>query len=1059
MNNLADSGLNLRTIEVRQLSQIVTDLNYNFKQMLHLSGFKGQKGEEGDSIIGAAGQRGNMWIFADPSRFITLYSSVTTSGQVSLPFINGQLTSDLTTLLLALQVTELVQNDIIVLPSRDVIQFSSITNQFIDTGIRFADGLSLTEAEVINIVNNILGGLDNNDVFTTYKGVVKNYADNGAGLNVEENFNSILDLAVTGAGEGVISDVFQFTSLKEAVIDNSMQNMLLTGSPVKYHEIAQETISNKTVDFMAGIDDFGALAVMQNSYKNGILVGSVDDPDFSTWGRIFRTEDKFRFLSDYHPVLDRVSRLDLGVAGSELYSLNSLKMIVKSGFVSIEDYDTTNKWLYATTNNLDLGYTTLPSVTVRQQNYMKLFSSIGANTNILGLYDNEVKASLFQPKNDEIVNDPNFLVTHNLFYNFQVELNETLEDIESDIEELKNQEVYKEQTLHIGDVNANLINTFGIHVIKRSATSTYSNFANTYLEQGLVTDAILKIDRFDEGNEIWLEQTYVHSGIQPTSGTPLTLVTSKRLGRSSNSGASYVWGQWGYVLDSDNSNFIGGAKIETGSNNFGEGFSMIINHEVHGTTEINAQEGVVIPDDHRVLLGIELDEWGHPINPIPQNLDDWYYTKPEIDELIDIRIPIGAIIMWDGAPSTIPAGWFLCNGLNDTPDLQSKFVVGYDPTNTDYSTVGNIGGSSAQVLTEAQLPRHRHVGYTAVAGAHTHAYTRENPRGTGFAGSEDGNSDYFSDNTTLEGEHRHYVQTDYVGNSASFDNRPLYYSICFIQFAGLGVPRISNSATTYTGTVGIPFSASMTSLGVVTEWRAVGLPTGLSINTTTGQITGVPTSPITTTVTITAINSEGNSTPYVPTFIISPSVGASPVITSDNQIDVRVGTPLSFQITASGNPTSFNAVTLPSYLSIDTSTGLITGLAPTGTPNATLVLTISATNGNGTGTQRNTMIISSLGVGTVAAPNLVTNNRTIIRNDSVYYTHLNIGGLATSWSISGLPLILSFNTSSGVVTGFPTLADVGTYNITVSASNAGGNTSSNYTLTIVNTGSGGGVIV
>lgn len=39
-------------------------------------------------------------------------------------------------------------------------------------------------------------------------------------------------------------------------------------------------------------------------------------------------------------------------------------------------------------------------------------------------------------------------------------------------------------------------------------------------------------------------------------------------------------------------------------------------------------------------------------------------------------IPIGCIIMWSGSISTIPVGWKLCDGTNNTPDLRDKFVIG-----------------------------------------------------------------------------------------------------------------------------------------------------------------------------------------------------------------------------------------------------------------------------------------------------------------------------------------------------------------------------------------------
>jgi hypothetical protein len=53
-------------------------------------------------------------------------------------------------------------------------------------------------------------------------------------------------------------------------------------------------------------------------------------------------------------------------------------------------------------------------------------------------------------------------------------------------------------------------------------------------------------------------------------------------------------------------------------------------------------------------------------------------------------VPEGAIILWSGSVSNIPAGWALCNGNNGTPNLLDKFVVAAGNT---YS-VGAVGGAT-----------------------------------------------------------------------------------------------------------------------------------------------------------------------------------------------------------------------------------------------------------------------------------------------------------------------------------------------------------------------------
>lgn len=39
-------------------------------------------------------------------------------------------------------------------------------------------------------------------------------------------------------------------------------------------------------------------------------------------------------------------------------------------------------------------------------------------------------------------------------------------------------------------------------------------------------------------------------------------------------------------------------------------------------------------------------------------------------------IPIGCIVMWGGSVGSIPTGWRLCDGTNNTPDLRDRFVIG-----------------------------------------------------------------------------------------------------------------------------------------------------------------------------------------------------------------------------------------------------------------------------------------------------------------------------------------------------------------------------------------------
>ena len=57
-------------------------------------------------------------------------------------------------------------------------------------------------------------------------------------------------------------------------------------------------------------------------------------------------------------------------------------------------------------------------------------------------------------------------------------------------------------------------------------------------------------------------------------------------------------------------------------------------------------------------------------------------------------VPSGAIMMWSGTVATIPTGWLLCDGQNDTPDLRNKFIIGAGDT----YAFGATGGSADAVV-------------------------------------------------------------------------------------------------------------------------------------------------------------------------------------------------------------------------------------------------------------------------------------------------------------------------------------------------------------------------
>lgn len=170
-------------------------------------------------------------------------------------------------------------------------------------------------------------------------------------------------------------------------------------------------------------------------------------------------------------------------------------------------------------------------------------------------------------------------------------------------------------------------------------------------------------------------------------------------------------------------------------------------------------------------------------------------------------------------------------------------------------------------------------------------------------------------------------------------------------------PVISSSLTA-TGTVATAFNYQITASGSPTSFGATGLPTGLSLNSSSGAITGTPTGAGTSNVTISATNSAGTGSATL-VITVNPSASA-PAISSPLTQSGTVGSAFSYQISASGTPTSYGGTGLPAGLSLNTTTGAITG---TPTAAGTSNVAISATNSSGTGTATLVITISPSGGG------------------------------------------------------------------------------------------------
>jgi microcystin-dependent protein len=157
-------------------------------------------------------------------------------------------------------------------------------------------------------------------------------------------------------------------------------------------------------------------------------------------------------------------------------------------------------------------------------------------------------------------------------------------------------------------------------------------------------------------------------------------------------------------------------------------------------------------------------------------------------------VPSGAVIMWAGSKDAIPKGWVLCDGNNGSPDLRSRFIVGYDNRTTDpggnywdagYQRVGYKGGEIQKTLSVNEMPSHSHTGTTDNSGAHTHYWRGYRDKcvcagQSSVRSREQINSDPKDAVTSNDGAHQHNLNVNNTGGGQSFDKRAPFYTLIFI---------------------------------------------------------------------------------------------------------------------------------------------------------------------------------------------------------------------------------------------------------------------------------------
>jgi uncharacterized repeat protein (TIGR03803 family) len=237
-----------------------------------------------------------------------------------------------------------------------------------------------------------------------------------------------------------------------------------------------------------------------------------------------------------------------------------------------------------------------------------------------------------------------------------------------------------------------------------------------------------------------------------------------------------------------------------------------------------------------------------------------------------------------------------------------------------------------------------------------------------------------------------------------------------------------------TATLGMPFSYQITAANTPTGYGAMNLPSGLSLNPSSGLISGTPTLVGATTVSISATNAAGTGSATLMITVL-PQL---PVITSAPAATGSTGFNFNYQITATNNPSTYSSGPLPAGLTLNPSTGLISGtVASTGT-SAVIII---AANPAGAGSESLTLTF-------VQGPPIITSPPSVTgTNGGGFSYQITALNNPTGFAAIGLPSGLNLNAATGLITGIT--ASLGNSTVTISASNASGVSSASVTITVV----------
>jgi hypothetical protein len=424
-------------------------------------------------------------------------------------------------------------------------------------------------------------------------------------------------------------------------------------------------------------------------------------------------------------------------------------------------------------------------------------------------------------------------------------------------------------------------------------------------------------------------------------------------------------------------------------------------------------------------------------------------------KIIGTNFPAQAAILWNDAPlATTAVDSNTLSGTVTSSSIAAPATIQLKVQNTQTMqssaavplVIAPADSTSPSPLTISLTPLPQgavtapYTGTLGVSGG-TAPYTWSIASGQLPAGlSLAANTGIISGTPTASGSYSFVVSV--VDSSSSAQSATATVTMSVAAAPAVPTPLTINSSSLPSGTSGSGYSSSLQASGGTAPytWSFVSgnLPAGLSLNTSTGLISGTPTASGNFSFGVSVHDAASPAQTTTATVILSLVPAGSPLAISSTILPGGTSNqPYSATLNATGGTAPYTwSGNLPAWLSLNPSTGLISG-TPTasGTTNLSFTVTDSSSPAQ-------TKSVSNLSL--VVAPPALTVSASLVSGTAniAYSSQMSATGGTSpyTWSIptangNALPAGLTLAATTGIISGTPTTS--GTFSFTVAVTDNG----------------------